>query len=250
MTKQTGLGDQLYIAGYNLSGDVGSLSRIGGGPAALELTGIDKSAFERVGGHRDGGIAFSAWFNKATAQAHLRLSPLPTADQVASYYRGSTLGGSAASCIAKQINYDGARGADGSLTFAVDLQSNGYGLEWGTQLTAGTRTDTAATNGTGVDFAASHAFGLQAYLQVFAFSGTDATVTIQESSDNGAGDAFAAVTGGAFTQITAGRTAERISTATNQTVERYLRVVTTTSGGFTSLAFAVMVAVNLTTPTF
>jgi hypothetical protein len=33
----------------------------------------------------------------------------------------------------------------------VDLQANSFGLEWGVALTAGPRTDTAATNGTAVD---------------------------------------------------------------------------------------------------
>jgi hypothetical protein len=74
--KQTGLGDNCYISGYNLSGDVGSLGRIGGGPALLDVTGIDKSAFERLGGLRDGGVDFSAFFNPAAGQAHPVLSAL------------------------------------------------------------------------------------------------------------------------------------------------------------------------------
>ena len=104
------------------------------------------------------------------------------------------------------------------------------------------RTDTGAANGSSLDLGTgSTAFGLQAYLQVLSFTGTDATITIQESSDNGAGDAWAAVTGGAFTQVTAGPVVERIQTARDQTVERYLRVATTTTGGFSDLQFVVAV---------
>lgn len=247
MAKQSGLGDRLFVAGFNLSGDIGSLGTIGGGPAPLEVTGIDKSAIERIGGVRDGTIEFSAWFNKATDRAHLRLSPLSTADQIVTYCRGTTLGNPAAAMVAKQINYDGDRGADGSFTLAVQALANGYGLEWGRQGTAGIRTDGSATNGSSIDDTASTAFGLQAYLHVFAFTGTSVTVKIQESSDDGAGDAWADVTGGGFTAAT-GVTSQRIATATNLTVERYLRVVTT--GTFSDAQFAVCIVRNQTAPAF
>ena len=88
----------------------------------------------------------------------------------------------------------------------------------------------------------STSVGLQAYLQVFSFTGTSCTVTIQESSDDdGDPDTFTAVVGGAFTAAT-GRTTQRIQTARALTVERYLRVVT--SGTFSQCSFAVMVNRN------
>lgn len=148
--KESGLGDNLYVGGYDLSGDTGSLGNIGGGPAALELTGIDKSAFERVGGSRDGRIEWSSWFN--TLGAHPVLSALPTADVHVMYCRGTTLGCPAACLVSKLPDYPGQRGNDGSFTFGLSAQANGYGLEWGQLLTAGLRTDTAAANGTGVSF--------------------------------------------------------------------------------------------------
>ncbi len=247
MAKQSGLGDNLYVAGYDLSGDIGSLGSVSGGPAALEVTGINKSAFERLGGKRDGALEYTAFFNKATDQAHPRLKLLPTTDQIVSYLRGAALGGQAACLVAKQLNYDGSRNEDGSLTFKVNAVANAFGLEWGRNLTAGKRTDGSAANGTGVDFAAATAFGLQAYLQVFAFTGTSATIKLQESSDNGSGDAYADVTGGAFALVT-GVTSERVATAGNLAVERWLRVVTT--GVFSNLVFAVVVARNETATVF
>ena len=248
MAKTAGMGDRLYLAGYDVSGDVGSISRIAGGPRPLSVTGINKEAQERLGGIRDGGLDFMSYFNPAAAQAHARLSPLPTTNVLGTYLRGTTIGNPAASCVAKQVNYDPNRGADGSLTMGVQLVSNGFGVEWGDQLTAGARTDTGATAGTAVDFTAGSSFGLQAYLQVTAFSGTDVTITIQESSDN-AGDAYANVVGGAFASVT-GITSERIATATNLAVERYLKVTTSTTGGFTSVTFVVMVVRNGAVPTF
>jgi len=241
MAKQSGLGDNFYIAGYDLSGDIASLSDIAGGPAILPNTGIDKSAMERMGGLRDGRMSFTSYFNPSANQEHSQFKALPVADVIMSYFRGTVLGTEAACLNAKQINYDGKRGDDGSFVFDVDGQGNAYGLEWGKQLTAGKRTDGAATNGTGVDFGAATAFGLQAYLQVFAFTGTSVTVKLQESSDDGVGDPYADVVGGAFTAAT-GITSQRIETTRSLTVKRYLRVVTT--GVFSNAVFAVMVAKN------
>ncbi|WP_377271926.1 hypothetical protein [Peterkaempfera sp. SMS 1(5)a] len=243
MAKQGGLGDNLYVAGVNLSGDIGALGNIGGGPASTQdVTGIDKSAFERIGLLRDGRIEYSAYFNPAlTGSAHAVLSALPTTDVILTYCRGTTLGSPAACLNAKQANYDGTRGQDGSFTFAVQAQANGYGLEWGNLLTAGLRTDGAATNGTSFDTAAALSFGAQAYLQVSAFTGTDATVKIQDSADN---TTFADVAGLSFTQITAAPGAQRIAVANTTTIRRYVRAVTATTGGFTVLTFAVVINKN------
>lgn len=250
MGKQSGLGAGLLANGYLLSNDIGAIGDIGGGPSPLVVTGIDKSAFERIGGNRDGRMNINAFFNKATGRAHPRFSLLPTGDVISTFFLGSALGGSSSAIVSKQVNYDGTRPTDGSFTFDVNNPGNGYGLEWGKQLTAGVRTDTGATSGTGVDFGTgSTAFGLQAYLQVDEFTGTDVTVKLQESSDNGSGDAFADVTGGGFTVVT-GITAQRIATSNALTVERYLRVVTTTSGGFSSVSFHVMVNRNDTATSF
>lgn len=245
MAKQSGLGDNLYLSGYDLSGDVGSLSRIGGSVATLDVTGIDKSAYERIGGLRDGSIEFTSYFNDAAGQAHPVLSTLPTTDRVLTYCRGTTLGNPAACLVAKQIDYAPTRADDGALTVAVSAQANGFGLEWGRQLTAGKRTDTAATSpATGIDTTASAAFGLQAYLQVFAFTGTSVTVTIQDSADN---STFAALASpAAFTVVSAAPTSERI--AVTGTVRRYLRVITT--GTFSNAVFSVVAVKNESTVTF
>lgn len=86
----------------------------------------------------------------------------------------------------------------------------------------------------------SKRFGFAAYLTVFAFSGTDATITLQESADDGATDAYAGVTSGGFTAITTAPVVERIESSLTQVVERYLRLAITTTGGFSSMDYAVM----------
>jgi hypothetical protein len=244
MTKQNGLGDGLLVGGYDLSGDIGSIKSIRGPMVPSVVTGINKSAVERVGGLRDGGMDYTAWFNPDTAAAHPVLSALPTTDQVAMYLRGTTLGSPAACLVGKQLNYAPTRAADASLSIEITMVANSYGVEWGVQHTAGLRADTAATNGTGVDGTAATDFGLQAYLEVSAFTGTSVTVKLQESSDNGSTDAWADVTGGGFTAVSAARATQRIETARDLTVERYLRVVTT--GTFTAATFCVVVVRNQT----
>ncbi|MFH9073450.1 hypothetical protein [Streptomyces alboflavus] len=462
MSKQSGLGQAFYLGGYDLSGDTGAGNEIGGGlTGTQDVTGIDKSAPERVGLLRDGRLNWTSFFNPASGRAHGVLSSLPTTDRHEMWATGTSLGSEAACMVAKQIDYNPTRGADGSLTISVSSLANAYGLEWGTLLTAGQRTDTSATNGTAVEFGydgedflflsgtsgdyastpddaslditgdidirarvalddwtpaaestliakytatsdersyalavttggnlilrwtedgaselsetssvavsasngatawvratldvddgasdaqatfytsddgvtwtqlgavqavgattaiyastavleigsqsegtvnrtagkffegsvlsgiggtavaapvasassdavtdatpltwtvqgnayiSSHTVhGAQAYLQAFSFAGTDVTVKLQHSHDNGSTDVFADITGGGFTQITAAPTTERIAIAAGTEIKRYVRAVTVTTGGFTSLVFAAAVNVNLTATEF
>lgn len=246
MAKSGGLGMRLAVAGYDLGNDIGVIDRINGGPAAMEVTGIDKSAPERIGGLRDGGLEYTAFWNPASNRAHPRFSALPTTDVINSLFVTSTLGDPAVSLVAKQIGYDPTRAQDGSLTCKIAMESNGYGVQWGIAGTAWQRTDTAATNGTAIDGLAASSFGLAAFLHVFSFTGTSCTVKLQESSDNGA-DAYTDVTGGGFAAAT-GITSERIATSASLAVERYLRVVTT--GTFSECTFAVTIHRHQTATAF
>lgn len=242
MAKATGLGDNYYVDGYNLSGDTNALSKVGGGPSAIPQTAITQGGMARAGGLRTGDIEWTAFFNDDTVadSAHTALKGITTNDRVCSYFRGTAIGNAAASCVAKQIGYDPTRGTDGSLTIGVAATSNGYGLEWGQQLTAGVRTDTTATNGASLDGGASSAFGLQAYLHVFSVTGTSVTVALEDSANN---STWAAISGASFTAAT-GKTSQRIAISNAATVRRYVRVVTT--GTFTNAVFAVNMVRNET----
>ncbi len=247
MTKQSGLGARFYVDGTNLSGDVGSLTRMNNGLAVWEVPGVDREAQERQHLLRTGGCEFSAFMNRAVGAAHPTLKTRPTADRIASYLHRATLGASAFGLVCKQLNYDPTRTKEGALTWSVTAESNNYGLEWGKTLTAGSKTDTAATNGTAIDTAASANFGLQAYLHVSSFTGTNVVVKIQDSADN---NTFADVPGAAFTTIVSGPQAQRLATSRTETVDRYVRAVTTTAGGFTSLVFSVIMVKNSHTVVF
>lgn len=242
MAKTSGLGDNLYIAGFDIGGDTNSVGRVSGGPAALDLTDISESAYDRRGGLRDGGIDFTAYHDPAVGAEHDALSTLPASDVIVTYFRGGVLGNPAASCVAKQINYDATRGTDGSLTFAVNSQANGFGLDWGIQLTPDRRVDTVATAASGsnsFDTGASLSFGAQMFVHLFAFAGTSVTIALWDSADN---ITFAAVAGLTTSALTAAHSFARVVISNTSTVRRYIAVATT--GTFTNADFAVQVTKN------
>lgn len=245
MAKQSGLGDNFYIAGYDLSGDVSGIDKVSGGPALLDFTTINKFAAVRQGGLRDGGLSFTTLFEFGGTLTpnfeHDVLALLPKTDVIATYMRGAAIGNVGAGIVAKQSNYDPSRDNSGNLTFKCDLVANSFGLEWGEQVTPGLRTDTVATAGTAFDHGSSTAFGAQAYLQVNAFTGTGVDIKIEHSADN---STWATLID--FGTQTA-RGAARLTSA--GTVNRWLRA-TTGAGTFSSVTFAALVVRNLQAVSF
>lgn len=149
MAKSTGLGALVMVGGYLVSNDVQSF-QTGAPTAMLPMTGVDKSAFERQPGERDGTLKALVYFNKTGI--HVPLSALPRTDVLATAAIAPMTVGAAALCVnGKQVDYDWDRGKDGSLPGSVDVESNGFASEWGVLLTPGVRTDSAATNGTSLD---------------------------------------------------------------------------------------------------
>lgn len=245
MAKSSGLGDLFFVDGVDLSGDVGVVDTLASPVAVLDVTGINKFAFERITGKRDGVMKFSPWWNNAVGKEHGVLSTLPRTDRLATYLHGAVIGSQAANLLGKQVDFDWKRGTAGDLTGNVDAQANGFGLDWSNQLTAGARTDVAATNGTAWNSGASTSFGFQAYLHVSAFTGTDVTIKLQDSADN---VTFADVASGAFPQITSLPTpiGQRLAVGGTATLRQYVRASTVTTGGFTSVTFVATVTKNTT----
>lgn len=240
MAKESGIGDTLLVDGYDLSGDIGAVDSIIDRGTLLEVTGIDKGAPERIHGIADGEINFTAWFNDAASAAHPVLSPRGSGNHVVQYLHGSSLGGSSVQLVGKQVDYAGTRGSDGSISFAVQvLASTGEGLKWGRMLTAGKRTDTGATSGSTVDDGAATTGGATISLNVTAFSGTDVTIKVEDSAN---GTVWADLSGASFTAVTSAPTSQTLTVT--GTVRRYVRTTTTTSAGFTSVTFAVVLTRN------
>jgi hypothetical protein len=73
-----------------------------------------------------------------------------------------------------------------------------------------------------------------------SFVGTDVTVTIDHCTTSGG--TYSSLM--AFSQTTAANTFQRISVSNTTTVDEFLKVVTTTSGGFTYASFNVVIVRN------
>src|SRR5205814_1461266 len=243
MAKASGLGDQLYVDGNDLGGDINSLNAIRGGNSPLMMTDITQLANARLGGKRDGEFTCTSYFDPAALRSHASFSALPTTDRLASYGHGVVAGNAITNLIAKQINYDGNRADDGSFLLGVNAQSNSFGLEWCQQLTAGKLTQGAAGNVAGLDLgsASPGSFGGQLYYHLFAFAGTSVTLKIQHSNDNGSGDPYADVAGWTTTALVAAPASGRIA-VTGLAIKQWLRVVSV--GTFTNAQFLVSAVRN------
>jgi len=188
MPKESGLGDLLFINGYDVSGDIGSLGRIACPRPTLDVTGINSSARERVQGPADGAIAFRSWFNDAAGQEHAALKA-KTDPAYCMAVCGGAQGDPCAMLVAVQTNYDGDRGADGSLALAVEALAKGHisgmptnaGLEWGTLVA---QKQTIASAGATVgEVTAQTTAGAALQLQVFSVASGTPTFVAQDSSD-------------------------------------------------------------------
>ena len=229
MAKKSGLGNQFYFAGYDLSGDVGAINSISSPRGVVEVASINQSAQDRLLTHSDGLIEFNSFFNDASNQEHAALSSLSTSDQHAMFLMGSSVGDVGAGLVGKQINYDGARTADGGLTFSASVQGNATPVEWGVSLTTGKAT-TGAASFASVDQSASSSSGALGYIQAFSIASGTATIKIQESANDSSWSDLIA-----FSNVT-GRATERVTM--EGSVARYIRV--TVSGSISSLVLAVL----------
>jgi len=235
MAKKSGLGQQIFVHGYDLSGDVATIDNAGSPRNLLDITAINAPANERLVGLSDGNISVSSWFNDSTEQEHDALSGLVTTDRIVTWAFGATRGDVAACLVAKQLNYDASRGTDGSLSFSVDTQADGISLDWCNTLTTGKETHSSAGSSTSRDDGAGTTAGMVAYLEITDCDSGTPTVTIQESSDNGSSDAWVNVLSFSAVGYASAPTAERVTSS--GTVERYLRI--TTTGTFSNLDFCV-----------
>jgi hypothetical protein len=231
VAKQTGIGANLYVDEFDLSGDVGAVGNIGSSRTQLDVTGINKDFMERLPGLGDGGISYTGFYNPSGA--HSVLAPIGTAAQIVTVTLGTDVGSGAASLHGVEVNFDKTRGNDGSLVFSTEaLSFAGFGTEWGFLVTAGKAT--AAGSGTAtstVDNAVATSNGGAAFLHAFSIGSGTATVIVEHSTDNAT---FASITGGTFAAFSAA-TSERITLT--GTINRYTRYNAT--GTFGTAVFAV-----------
>ena len=248
--KTSGLGDQLYVDGIDMSGDIGAVQSLVKSFAEQIVTGLDKSAEERILLLEDGEIGFANYYNPVSPGLHAILSDLPDTDALVSYFRGTLLGAVTASLLGKQINYGLSRGSDGSLVGAnIAVKGSGYGLEYGYSLTAGKKHSVGAESLPGLDGTAGGYTAAPAsadpttfVLHMFAMTGAagdDVTVRIEHSDDDGGMDAYTTLIDFTNVDIAAVPQAQRI-TKTVTHAKLWLRVTTLTVSNYpTTVDFAV-----------
>lgn len=151
MAKRSGLAQQFYIGGYDLSGDVSAINNASSPRGVAEVTALNKSAIERVLLLSDGQLEFATWFDNAALAAHAALSGLLTTDRGVMWAFGGSVGDVAGCLEAKQINYDWTRGADKSLAGVVACLGQGSELTWCVMLTSGQDTFASAGSGSSKD---------------------------------------------------------------------------------------------------
>lgn len=235
MAKRSGLGNRLYVGGYDISGDVGAISTLSTPRGVQDVTGIDKSANERNLLKADADLSFDTWFNDASNEIHTALSGLPTTNRQAIFAISTTRGEPGFAIQAKQLNYDWNRAADGALSGSTSLsQAGGNVPAWGDMI-AMKETIASAGSLTG-DIDVQTTAGVVCYLQIFTLGSGTPVITLEDSPDttNGVDGVWSTV--GTYT-INSARTAERLSVA--GTIEKGLRIEA--SGTFTNLVVAALI---------
>jgi hypothetical protein len=228
MAKKSGLAQKLFSGAFDISGDTSAISSWSTPVEVLNVTGIDKSAIERLQGRAAAAISFNVFFNDASGAAHLA-QRVPSAATNFTWGAGQTVGDVAGMMAGMTTSYDPTRAADGMLTFDIEALGNATAPVWGVMLTPGAKTDTGAANGATLDQGAQTSAGAEAILHVTSFTGSNFTATVQDSSNGSSWGTLKA-----FTQVT-GVGTERVTVS--GTVERYVRVIS--AGTFNPVTFAV-----------
>ena len=233
MAKVSGLGQALFVQGFDLSTDTSSVDNLGYTQELLDTTAIDQTCYSRIIGRTDSTLTVNGWFDNADDKSHEAYTvsnKLPTGDRAVTYLLGTAIGETALILNAKQANYDVTNSPGNALATTASFSStasvSGFdGMEFGVMLDAGATTYTSTTNGTTVDQSASSAAGSVACLQfVSGVSVSSLVAKIQHSSDGGSWSDIIT-----FSTISANTpTAEIVSM--EGTVNRYVRVQYTLSG--------------------
>ena len=208
------------------------------------MRSIDKLAEERIIGRRTGQISFTAFFNDADDQEHEALKGLPATDVLALWLMSTTRGDACAGLTAKQANYDMALGADGSLTFKVDLQgAAGFFLEYGVTLVAKVA-HSSATDETGFDNGAAASNGAVAFLQHFEDTSPTGTIEydVEDSSDTTNGDDGSWGNLIAFNDVATAYAAYTERKSVDGEVLRWQRA--STNGTFTNASFSMGIRIR------
>ena len=234
MAFQPGKNAAVFAAQFDFSGDL-TQYQFASSRQTVNVTtmGNDDKVF--LAGVAEGRISVQGVWNPAADRTDEEINafdgvfvPITASPQ------GATAIGNRAHMIYGLIeNYQPRAPNNDAVRFSSGVQASAGA--WKGVILHPNQAETAPANFASVDGGAQTTTGAAAFLHVLAFSGTDATVTIEDSADNSIFGSLAA-----FSQVT-GLTSERL--AITGTVERYVRVALT--GTFTSITFVVSFARHL-----
>ena len=236
----------LLIDGYNLTGDSFEMATDKETLPLIETQGFGDSWIEQTApGVYRGTLDHKTFYDDDALASNVALvTQMGTGRVLLAGVEGNTQGKKAIGMTAMQVNYQRTVARADLHRVAAKYMTTGALDEAKIVQILAAQTSNGAGSSGALDNAASSANGGVAYLEVTAvtLSGyTSISVTLQESSDNGVGDAWATVVGCAFTTATA-RTAQRVEVAAGVTVERYLRALVTLVGTGTSPSITYTVA--------
>ena len=137
MAKISGLGD--YFACDDSGGTLRDITNdttslgVNIGQALIDITGLDKSAMEKLIGLADGSFAVSGVFNSASNKSHDVFKTRTGTRTVDYKISGTTTGTPYLTMECLVDSYNLSRGADGSLTWTAGLQlQSGTTPAWST----------------------------------------------------------------------------------------------------------------------
>ena len=125
MAKQTGLGDYVAVddsggSARDISNDTVNLT-INQGQALQDITGIDKSAVERLALLGDVTLTLNGVYNSASNKSHDVFKTLSAARTLTYCVGGNTSSNPKFECEVLIESYNLDRAADGSLTWSANL---------------------------------------------------------------------------------------------------------------------------------
>ena len=124
MAKVSGIPTTVSVGGSAIGGDVGSLT-LSTPYGVQDVTGIDKSAFERLLLRADAQLAINFFFNAALSHTALKT---PGSKAIIIVFANSA---ATATFTAVQGDYSLSLGEDGSLTGSAPFQlSSGTAVAW------------------------------------------------------------------------------------------------------------------------
>lgn len=225
----------VFVAQFDLSGDFTQYD-FTKEIQAVDITTLGNSDRVYLAGLHSGKISIQGVFNDATDKSDEEFTNLLGSSAVitASPTAAAAIGDRAFMVDGFIENYQPRSPGNDAVRFTSGFQASA-GAYTG-QIIHHNNQESSTGNFASVDGGAQTTAGATAFLHVTQFSGTNATVTVEDSTDDAIFGSLVA-----FTAAT-GVTSEKVSVT--GTVERYVRIALT--GTFTTITFVVSFARHLT----